>query len=142
MIISLTFLLYMLDKLELEVKWCTGIKTYIISATFVVIINGGSSSFFKVLRGLRQGNPLSPLLFFVVMEALNKLFLKARELGLCRVSKVDEGKREMAVTHSFFADDTFLSVIRKIEPCLMSSLYYFALRKYSSLKLIHLSPNL
>jgi hypothetical protein len=38
-----------------------------------VIINGVSSNFFKCHRGVRQGDHLSPFLFILVAEGLNKL---------------------------------------------------------------------
>jgi hypothetical protein len=36
---------------------------------FFILING----FFSSLRGLRRGDPLSPLLFVVVMKALSRM---------------------------------------------------------------------
>lgn len=44
--------------------------------------------FFKVSRGLRQGNPLS-LLLIVDMEALNKLLDMARDMDLFRGLKLE-----------------------------------------------------
>jgi hypothetical protein len=41
------------------------------SANFVLLINGSPSGFFKELRGLRQGFPLSLFLFLLVVEGLN-----------------------------------------------------------------------
>jgi hypothetical protein len=49
-------------------KWIMGC---ISSATYVVLVNGEPTDFFNGGRGLRQGCPLSPLLFLLVMEGLS-----------------------------------------------------------------------
>jgi hypothetical protein len=48
-----------------ETDWILGYVSY---ANFVVLINGKHTSFFKSTRGLRQGFPLSPLLFLLVVK--------------------------------------------------------------------------
>jgi hypothetical protein len=45
-------------------------------AFFVVLINGEATYFFRSGRGLRNGFPMSPLLFILMMESPS-LLLKA-----------------------------------------------------------------
>jgi hypothetical protein len=54
-------------------KWCFWIAHCISSLRFLVLVNGSFTSFFSSSRGMRQGDPVSPLLFVLVMEALGKL---------------------------------------------------------------------
>lgn len=40
---------------------------------FSMLVNGSHTSFFNSLKGLRQGDPLSNLLFILVMEVLSRM---------------------------------------------------------------------
>lgn len=55
-------------------------------------------------RGLRQGDPLSPFIFTVVGESLNKLVEKVREMEVVKGFKLTPDGPP--VTHLQFADDT------------------------------------
>lgn len=49
-----------------------GIHCLISVVQFLILINGSPSSLFNSYRGLCQGDPLSQLLFVIVMEELNR----------------------------------------------------------------------
>uniref|UniRef100_A0A2N9J9F5 Reverse transcriptase domain-containing protein n=1 Tax=Fagus sylvatica TaxID=28930 RepID=A0A2N9J9F5_FAGSY len=69
--------------------------------------NGTPCGFFPSSRGLRQGDPLSPLLFIIVMEALSRLLARARD-G-CYISGFDVGRvNHISISHLLFADDTLI----------------------------------
>ncbi|KAL5538556.1 hypothetical protein UlMin_042562 [Ulmus minor] len=69
------------------------------------MINGKPRGRFGALRGLRQGDPLSPFLFILVTDILGRLMDKAVRIGEVYGFKV--GREEVVVSHLQFADDTF-----------------------------------
>jgi hypothetical protein len=74
---------------------------------FSVIINGSSSHFFDSKIGLRQGCHLSPLLFLLVVEGLNKT------IGEERRNKTFLGIHiswTLQITHLLFVDDVIFFV--------------------------------
>ena len=76
---------------------------------FFVLVNGSPTGFFGNSRGLHQGDPLSPLLFLLVMEVLSKLFQKTEEAGLIRGFLAGElGGSEVRLSHLLFANDTIV----------------------------------
>jgi hypothetical protein len=98
------FLLYMLRRCGFGEKWCTWIAHCISSVRFSVLINGFPYGFFSSSRGLRQGDPLSPLLFVFVMEALSRMISAAVNGGLLEGFKVGDAN----FSHLLFADDTLI----------------------------------
>jgi hypothetical protein len=103
------FLIYLLRRCGFGERWCSWIKHCISSARFSVLINGSLSGFFGSSRGVRQGDPLSPFLFVLVMEAFSRMISAMYSRGL--ISGFSVGSREhdrVEVSHLLFADDTLV----------------------------------
>ena len=76
---------------------------------FSVLINDTPASIFNSSRGIRQGDPLSPLFFLLVMEVLSRLLKRTREGGYIRGFQVGVVIGEsLGVSHFLYADDTIL----------------------------------
>ena len=69
-------------------KWADWIRWCISTASFSVLINGSPTGFFRSTRGLRQGDPLSPYLFVLGIEALSGLINKALREGFLTGYKI------------------------------------------------------
>ena len=77
--------------------------------SFTFLINGSPCGFFGSTRGLRQGDPLSPLLFVLVIDALGRMSDKAVLEGhLFGFSVGSLEGRSLAVSHLLFGDDTLI----------------------------------
>lgn len=73
--------------------------------TFSILINNTAKGYIEGRKGLRQGDPLSPILFIVVMEALARLL----DLGVQNKSfsfHLRCGKAKL--THICFADNMLI----------------------------------
>ncbi|GJV54144.1 RNA-directed DNA polymerase, eukaryota, reverse transcriptase zinc-binding domain protein [Tanacetum coccineum] len=82
------------------VSW---IMTCVTSTKFSISINGERVGYFKEGKGLRQGEPISPYLFTLVMEVLNYLIRKNIEENA--EFKYHYGCRKLEITYLCFADD-------------------------------------
>ena len=77
------------------------------SPKFSVALNGELHGFFASKRGIRQGDPLSPYLFTLVMEVFSGiLHTQSRSPGF----KFYWRCKPTSLTHLFFADDVLLFV--------------------------------
>ncbi|GKU92387.1 hypothetical protein SLEP1_g6121 [Rubroshorea leprosula] len=100
------FLEYMLLRLGFGNKWRVWISECLKTAEVSVLLNGSATRQFKMQRGLRQGDPLSPFLFLIVAEGLIGIISSAVSLGL--FNGIAIGQRGMNVTHLQFADDSIV----------------------------------
>ncbi|GJW10715.1 RNA-directed DNA polymerase, eukaryota [Tanacetum coccineum] len=72
------------------------------SAMGSILVNGSPTSEFKFFKGLKQGDPLSPFLFILIMESLHLSFNNVVNVGLYNGIQIDES---LNLSHLFYADD-------------------------------------
>ncbi|GJR58586.1 RNA-directed DNA polymerase, eukaryota [Tanacetum coccineum] len=75
---------YLLDILEafgFGQTWCKWIRGTFSSARASILVNGSPSNEFSFHCGLKQGDPLSPYLFILIMESLHMSFSRAVDEG-------------------------------------------------------------
>ncbi|PKU59193.1 Putative ribonuclease H protein [Dendrobium catenatum] len=114
---------FLLDRLaqkgfpSLFINW---IKSCITDVNFSIMLNGALEGFFSSTAGLRQGCPLSPYLFCIVMDAFSNL-LESR--GFRGIS-IDN----YSLSHLLYADDVLIFGEATLENCniLANSLRDFA----------------
>ena len=74
---------------------------------FSILTNGSSKDFFGRTRGLRQGDPISLLLFVIVMEVLSRLLDGVAQVG--HIFSFIVGARSntpLLLSHPLFMDGT------------------------------------
>ncbi|GKD78323.1 RNA-directed DNA polymerase, eukaryota, reverse transcriptase zinc-binding domain protein, partial [Tanacetum coccineum] len=71
-----------------------------------ILITGSPTSEFSLKRGLRQGDPLSPFLFIIIMEGLHIALRDAMAANLLHGVKL--GPSNFRLSHLFYADDVII----------------------------------
>eukprot|EP00253_Pinus_taeda_P002467 PITA_02467 len=84
------------------IKWTMSCIT---DVNYSVLLNGEATTFFTAERGLRQGCPLSPLLFLLIMEGLSRLLSSARDRHQLTGIKIAD---DFFLTHLLFVDDVLI----------------------------------
>ena len=95
------FMIKTLQKAGMEGTYLNIIKATHVKSTANIILNGKKLKAFSLKSGTRQGCPLSPLLFNIVLEVLATAVREEKE-----IKGIQIGKEEVKL--SLFADDMIL----------------------------------
>ncbi|GKD61461.1 RNA-directed DNA polymerase, eukaryota, partial [Tanacetum coccineum] len=76
------FLIDVLEAFGFGPTWCNWIRGTFCFAKASILVNGSPSNEFQFHRGLKQGDPLSPYLFILIMESLHLSVSRAVNDGL------------------------------------------------------------
>nr|GEU47521.1 RNA-directed DNA polymerase, eukaryota [Tanacetum cinerariifolium] len=96
---------YLLDVLEafgFGQTWCKWNRGTLSSAKASILVNGSPSNEFSFHCGLKQGDPLSPFLFILIMESLHLSFSRAVNEGIFKGVQLNGS---INISHLFYADD-------------------------------------
>jgi hypothetical protein len=101
-----SFLFEVLERKEFPEKWIQWIKQVVSGGRVGINLNGEPGEFFGTHKGLRQGGPLSPLLFNLVVDALTSILRKGSQEGLIKglIPELVDG----GLTHLQYADDIII----------------------------------
>ncbi|GJT34880.1 RNA-directed DNA polymerase, eukaryota [Tanacetum coccineum] len=83
-------------------RWCKWISGCLNNARGSVLVNGNPTSEFQFFKGLKQGDPLSPFLFILIMETLHLSFKRILSAGLYKGISIT---RSFMILHLFYTDD-------------------------------------
>jgi hypothetical protein len=103
--VSWRFLDRMMEKMDFSDGWLKWMRACIFNSSMSVLVNGSPTEDFKVGRGLRQGDPLSPFLFLIAAEGLAGLMRRAVLLRKFKGYHVSDNMQFQMLQ---FADDTIL----------------------------------
>jgi hypothetical protein len=102
------FVREVLERKDFPEGWIEQTMAIVQGGHVCINVNGERTHNFRTYQGLRQGDPLSPILFNLVADVLSILMRKASNQG--KIKGVMTHLIPEGITHIQYADDTILMV--------------------------------
>jgi hypothetical protein len=131
--INWSFLVETLKQRGFCETWCRWIEKVVDSGTLSVKVNDSMGGYFKSKKGVRQGDPLSPLMFNLAADCLAKMIHNAQDNSLIKGLVSDLIPNGVAVLQ--YADDTILCMEEDADTTQNMKILLYLYEKMSSLKI-------
>ena len=109
------FIKQLMKKMGFHEKWIELIMHCITSISYSILVNGVAYGSITPMRGLRQGDPISPYIFLLCANGFSSLINNATMNQ--RISGVSICRGCPKITHLFFADDSLLFCKANSQEC-------------------------
>ena len=133
------FLQQVLRMKGFSTTWCAWINQVITKGSVAIKVNDDVGHYFQTRKGVRQGDPLSPILFNIVVDMLAILIERAKENQQFKgvvPHLIDDGLSILQ-----YADDTILFMEHNLEKAKTSNFYYVHLNNCLASRLIFIKAN-
>jgi len=114
-------------------KWCSWVKQFTQGGNVNIKVNDQLGSYFQMKKGLRQGDPMSPILFNIVVDMLAILIARAKEAG--QVEGVIPHLVQDGLSILQYADDIVLFMSHDFEKARNMKLILSTFEQLSGLKI-------
>jgi hypothetical protein len=128
-----SFMFEVLKKKNFPHKWLEWMKQVIEGGRLGINMNGEPGNFFNTHKGLRQGDPLSPLLLNLVSDALATMLEHAKRAG--EIKGLVPHLVESGITHLQYADHTIIFLDLDEKSIIYTKFFLYCFEDMSGLKI-------
>jgi hypothetical protein len=114
-------------------KWCSWVEQFTQGGNVNIKVNDQPGSYFQTKKGLRQGDPMSPILFNIVVDMLAILIARSKKAG--QVEGVIPHLVQDGLSILQYADDTVIFMGHDMDKAMNMKLILSTFEQLSGLKI-------